>query len=79
MTDSDVSLRFAAVGIRTERIALMDDIKRAATQLERLIDQIRPDVSPNASADCARMKAMAMTQLEISVMCAVKALSRENI
>lgn len=72
--------RFESKGLQG-REELVQKIKEKAGELDDLLQQISAPVIVQDSVEvrnpeCHRLTAMAKTQLELSVMCAVKAVSR---
>jgi hypothetical protein len=68
---------FESRGIqKTEDLSLIEDIKAAASQLEDLYLKIIPN-NESVGPECGRLISVARTNLEQSVMWAVKAVSRK--
>lgn len=69
--------RFESKGIAADGIELVAKIKEKAGELDNLLTEISQNSSGSTlKPECNRLTALAKTQLELSVMCAVKAVSR---
>lgn len=66
---------FEQRGIHSDHLELLEHLKDDAATLHARMDRI---AIPPGNQEAGRLVAMAKSQLEIAVMCAVKAISRFN-